>query len=369
MSESEKFAPSLLAWYDGAKRDLPWRRTQDPYAVLVSELMLQQTQVKTVIPYYLRFLEQFPTPQTLAEADEETVLKAWEGLGYYRRVRHLKEAARQISQDHGGVFPGDMTGISNLKGVGAYTSAAVGSIAFGLPFACVDGNVIRVVTRLRGIDDDVSSAKTKNLIQSLADDMLDKQRPGDFNQAMMELGATVCTPREPSCLSCTVNRFCATWLEGSDPRNRPVKSKKVRVSRVDFETLFLYSDDRFLLCRRPDEGLLAGMWELPAQIQPNSKPWLYLLHDSVTIEAKLPKPFTHRFTHLHARYFVTVCRAPQAVDWLQPPSAYVESRWFRLDELTSVPLTKVLRKKLPQLRDYLGKEPPCPSSPSTLPGM
>ena len=367
--DAQAFGPTLLAWFDGAKRSLPWRQTRDPYAILVSELMLQQTQVKTVIPYYLRFMEQFPTPQSLALAEEAVVLKAWEGLGYYRRVRHLREAARQIWQDHGGRFPREKAAIDDLKGVGAYTSAAVASIAFDLPHACVDGNVIRVITRLRGLDDDVSLSRTKKRLQQLADEMLATARSGDFNQGMMELGATVCTPREPSCLSCPVNAFCATRQEGADPRTRPVKTKKVRVSQADYDALFLYRSGSFLLCRRPDNGLMAGMWELPAQPRPGGKIWPDLLNGSVTITAQLPEPFVHRFTHLHARYFVTACAAVGEVDWVVPPANAAESRWFTPEELDTVPLTRVLKKKLPLLRNYLLEDASWPASSLTLPGM
>jgi len=367
MFAHESFGRSLLAWYQSAARKLPWRETSDPYAILVSELMLQQTQVKTVIPYFLRFTKLFPTPEALATAQEQTVLKAWEGLGYYRRVRHQREAAQQIT-DAGG-FPRDKPGIDALKGVGPYTSAAVASIAFGLPHACLDGNVIRVLCRLHAIDDDVSLSQTKAHLASLADEMLVEDKPGDYNQAMMELGATVCTPRQPSCMACPVNAFCATRRLADDPHTRPFKSKKVKVSQMDYASLFLFCHERFLLCRRPEQGLMGNMWELPAQTLANKEPWSELLEAQIQAVAQLDKPVSHRFTHLLARYHVAAFRCETPTTWRESPRNYTDSRWFSRAELETVPLTKVFRKMLPKLMLLTEGDLPCTSKPSTLPGM
>ncbi len=277
------------------------------------------------------------------------------------------EAAQQITAL--GSFPTDKPGIDALKGVGPYTSAAVASIAFGLPHACLDGNVIRVLCRLHAIDGDVSLTPTKSRLASLADEMLAQDNPGDYNQAMMELGATVCTPRQPSCMACPVRNFCETQREASDPHARPFKSKRVKVSQIDYASLFLFCENRFLLSRRPEEGLMANMWELPAQALASKESWPGLLDAPIQAIAELDKPVTHRFTHLLARYHVAAFRSETRVDWREPPANYTESRWFSPDDLDSVPLTKVLRKILPKLMMIAKGGIPCTSKPSTLPGM
>ncbi|MEX0770212.1 MAG: A/G-specific adenine glycosylase [Balneolaceae bacterium] len=193
--------PELLDWYDRNHRDLPWRKSGSPYSIWVSEIMLQQTRVDTVIPYFHRFLEAFPTIKKLAKADRQEVLKLWEGLGYYSRARNLHKAAQTVVREYQGKLPETYQEIRKLKGVGPYTAAALLSIVYGQPYAVVDGNVSRVLTRFYGIETDIRARQTQNQIQELADDILSEKRPGDFNQAMMELGATVCTPANPDCTS------------------------------------------------------------------------------------------------------------------------------------------------------------------------
>jgi len=364
----DAFGKKLLGWYDENNRKLPWRETRDPYAILVSELMLQQTQVKTVIPYYHRFLDRFPTVEALAEASEEDLLKMWQGLGYYRRARHLQAAARQIVENHEAVFPSEKSEIDQLKGVGAYTSAAIASIAFNLPHACVDGNVIRVISRLSASDEDVSLAKTKKNIQEVAQQQLDLGRPGDFNQAMMELGATVCTPRNPCCLTCPVNQFCETHQSGEDPHTRPLKSKKVVASKVAYKCILLFSGQNLLLARRPDTGLMAGMWELPAQHEEVFQPWEELFLEKPVFLGEA-KPVSHKFTHLHATYSVSVYQHAAELQWRTPPNAYAETRWVCQDDFQRLPLTKVLTKLLPILTGFLKGEQTCQKEPYALPGM
>ncbi len=347
---------------------MPWRETRDPYAILVSEVMLQQTQVQTVIPYYLRFMARFPTAADLAAADEQELLVHWQGLGYYRRARNLQAAAQQIASDHGGRLPADKDAIDQLRGVGPYTSAAVASIAFGLPFACVDGNVIRVISRLDASDTDVSLPKEQKRIAARAQELLDQERPGDFNQAMMELGATVCTPRQPSCLTCPVGTHCSTRSQGDDPHDRPVKSRKPTVSQVAFCCLLAVHQDRFLLARRPAEGLMASMWELPGQVADEAKPWQQLTEVPLTPCGML-EPVTHRFTHLHARYNIEVARAPRPFDFQLTGKSYSAYRWVTLAELRELPLTKVTTLLLPHLQSIFSGEFPCATAPCALPGM
>lgn len=330
--------------------------------------MLQQTQVKTVIPYYHRFLKVFPDARALAAADEERLLKQWQGLGYYRRARNLQKAARQIVEHHDGRFPEKKEEIDALAGVGPYTGAAVASIAFGLPHACVDGNVIRVITRLDAMDGDVSTSAIKKQVQNRAEELLEPERAGDYNQAMMELGATICTPRKPSCLTCPVNAFCATYKQGDNPEMRPFKSKKVVASKVEFESLFLYSQTRILLARRPQEGLMAGMWELPSRPK-DERQWQGFLAGNPVFLGRLPKPVTHRFTHLHATYHISVFKNEAETDWIKRPNGYAETRWVGQEDMADLPLTNVLFKVLPRLTKFMKEGLPCQPKASTLPGM
>ena len=246
------FRDALLRWYSSQKRDLPWRRTGEPYRIWISEIMLQQTRVAAVIPYFERFLAKFPTVEALAAANEQELLAAWAGLGYYARARRLKKAAERIVE--AGVFPANYEGIRALPGIGEYTAAAVASIAFGQPHAAVDGNVKRVLSRITAGEGD---------IKDLADTLLDPRQPGEFNQAMMELGATVCLPREPLCLLCPVAGGCAAAKNGRQ-NEFPVRASKGVPKRVSKELLILERRGSILLWQRPAASpRLAGFWELP----------------------------------------------------------------------------------------------------------
>jgi A/G-specific adenine glycosylase len=218
------FSRELLAWYRSGNRDLPWRRSRDPYFIWVSEIMLQQTRVDTVIPYFNRFVERFPTVRDLAEAPEEDVLKLWEGLGYYSRARNLQAAAREVTERYGGKIPDDKEAVSGLKGVGPYTAGAILSIAFNRPEPAVDGNVMRVLSRYFCIDEDIARPATRIRMEGLARELIPEGAAGDFNQALMELGALVCTPRSPHCLICPVMEHCAGRIAGRE-EELPVKSK------------------------------------------------------------------------------------------------------------------------------------------------
>lgn len=370
-SSIPEFRRALLAWYDREQRQLPWRTEPAPYRTLVSELMLQQTQVQTVIPYFERFLARFPNPQALADAQEEEVLKHWQGLGYYRRARYLQAAARQIVADHQGRFPGDKAAIDALPGVGDYTAAAVASIGFGLPYACVDGNVIRVFSRLFAIDGDTATGAVKKDIQTKAQHLLDPERPGDFNQAVMELGATRCSPRQPSCLACPVADHCTVHQKGLDVHTFPFKSKKVKPAKIEYQALFLYAPGRFLLAKRPEKGLMASMWELPAQESGHFIAWPDWFDGKINTQGRLAKPITHRFTHLHATYHVALFRADAVLPWREGvPTGYPEFRWVEEHQLAQLPLTKVLQKALPLIAAAIKNERNlCPNATSTLPGL
>ena len=257
------FREKLLAWYDANKRDLPWRRTQDPYKIWISEIMLQQTRVDTVIPYYERFLDWFPTVADLAQAPEEKLLKAWEGLGYYSRVRNMQKAAQQIMENHGGVFPSSYEEISKLKGIGPYTAGAIASIAFGLPEPAVDGNVMRVLARLFEVDYDIGVPTNRKIFQAMMEILIDPDRPGDFNQALMDLGSDIESPINPRPEESPIKEFSAAYQHGTMDRY-PIKAPKKKPVPV-YLTAFIIKDSqgRYLLEKNEREGLLSGFWHFP----------------------------------------------------------------------------------------------------------
>ena len=265
MENNEIFAclpEALLPWYEENRRDLPWRKDKNPYHIWVSEIMLQQTRVEAVKGYYARFLEALPTIETLASADDEVLHKLWEGLGYYSRVRNLKKAAQQIMERHSGKFPATHAEVSALAGIGPYTSGAICSIAYDLPTPAVDGNVLRVITRLTDDDTPIDKPAFRNAITgSLA--AVYPERAGDFTQSLMELGATVCGPnRKPDCANCPCKGFCRGYANGT-AETLPVKKAKPQ-RRIEDKTVFILSCDGFYALRkRPDKGLLAGLWEFP----------------------------------------------------------------------------------------------------------
>lgn len=323
----EDFRRRLLEWYDGVRRDLPWRRTADPYAIWVSEIMLQQTRAAAVIPYYERFLERFPTPERLASAGEEELLGAWSGLGYYSRARNLHRAAQAMN----GSFPATFEEIRSLPGVGDYTAAAIASIAFGLPYAAVDGNVIRVLSRVRNDGGDVSEAATRRRIAAEARDLLDPRRPGDFNQAMMELGATVCLPRQPQCLLCPVAGLCRAREAGTQ-NDLPRSSRRQRVERIERTLLIVEREGRLLLWQRAAESRrLAGFWELPEPQMFEKPP-----------RARVIGSFRHSITNHHYTFHVAVVRPGMSA----PCKQVVNCVWIARKALETMALSTTARKAL-----------------------
>ena len=257
------FRQKLLAWYDENKRDLPWRRSKNPYHIWVSEIMLQQTRVDTVIPYYERFLEWFPTVESLANAPEERLLKAWEGLGYYSRVRNMQIAAQQIMSEFEGKFPSTYEGISSLKGIGPYTAGAISSIAFNLPQPAVDGNVMRVLARLFEVNHDIGNPSNRKIFQAMMEVLIDPDRPGDFNQALMDLGSDIEAPVNPRPEESPVKEFSAAYQHGTMDRY-PIKAPKKKPIPIYLKALVVQNNQgRFLLEKNESEKLLAGFWHFP----------------------------------------------------------------------------------------------------------
>ncbi len=326
MAARHRITALLLAWYRRGHRELPWRADANPYRIWVSEIMLQQTRASAVIPYYRRFLDRFPTVEALAAAAEEEVLTRWAGLGYYSRARNLLRAARQIAG--AGVFPSRFADLRALPGIGDYTAAAIASIAFGEAVAVLDGNVLRVVARIENDPADISAAPTRERFRAVAGTWLDRQDPGAFNQALMELGATVCLPRNPLCLLCPVAAACQARQHGT-AGELPVKLRKMIPVALE-EILLVVRSRRGVLLRQrePKARSMAGFWDLPS---PADLPAARLGSALGT--------FRHTITHHH--YTFTVQEAVL-------PKAHLDGslRWFRAAELAEIPLSTTARKGL-----------------------
>ena len=327
MSLSPAAVPLLLDWYRQNRRDLPWRHTRDPYPVLVSEIMLQQTRAETVKPYFHRFLATLPTVEALANADAPTLLKLWEGLGYYSRVRNLQKAARAVMECHGGVIPADFDALLKLPGVGRYTAGAVASIAFGIPVPAVDGNVLRVLARLTGDDTDILSPAAKKTAEATLAPLVPSDAAGDFTQSLIELGALVSTPGEPKCSDCPLPLHCAAHREGRE-RDLPVRLAKTK-RRVEERTVLVIrctsgeaaAVRHIALRKRPAEGLLGGLYEFPC-MEGHATPeeaGKYLTALGLTVGEITPlPPAKHLFSHIEWRmigYAVEVAETAAAEDW------------------------------------------------------
>lgn len=264
----QQFRQSLVEWFQREKRDLPWRHTKDPYKIWISEVMLQQTRVDTVIPYYQRFIDKYPTIESLADADEEELLKMWEGLGYYSRARNLHAGVKEVVQKYGGTVPDNRSDLQKIKGVGPYTAGAILSIAYNLPEHAVDGNVMRVLSRVLHIDKDISLSKTRKIFEKAVKELIHPEYPGDFNQALMDLGAMICTPTSPKCLLCPVRDYCLGFMRG-DADRLPIKTKKTKSRNEYYDVYIAVQDGKILIERRPSEGLLANMWQFPMVLKGN----------------------------------------------------------------------------------------------------
>jgi len=258
-----KIADILLTWYEGCKRDLPWRKDKDPYKIWVSEVMLQQTRVEVVRAYFERWIKRFPTLESLAGAQEEEVIQYWQGLGYYSRARNLLQGVREVSASYGGQVPETKEEVTGLAGIGDYTAGAILSIAYNQKEPAIDGNVLRVFSRLYCIEGDISALLVKRQIRELVEREIATDYPGDFNQALMDFGATICIPKTPRCPSCPLQKHCLAKSKGLQ-QQLPIKKKKTPPLSVRLVAGVLQAGESFLLRRRPTKGLLAGMWEFPA---------------------------------------------------------------------------------------------------------
>lgn len=327
---------------------MPWRDCGDPYKIWLSEIMLQQTRVDQATPYFERFIDRFPTVYDLAEADQQEVLKVWEGLGYYSRARNLHAAAKLVVEEFDGQVPDTWKEINKLKGVGPYTASAVLSIAFRKKHAVVDGNVIRVLSRYYGIEENVRSTKTKNLIQEYADELISDERPGDFNQALMELGATVCTPSNPDCETCALREDCVAFKTARTDEI-PYKSKKKKRPHHHIGVgIIMDPDDNVLIALRPDEAMLGGLWEFPGGKQKEKETIEETvrreLHEELGVEVTVTRPFMkldHAYSHFKITMHAYLC---ELLEGTPEPNSSQEVRWIGIEELEDYPFPKANRR-------------------------
>jgi len=349
----------LLAWAETGLRDLPWRRDRSPYRVWVSEIMLQQTRVETAIPYFYRWMARFPTIQELARAELGEVLKCWEGLGYYARCRNLHRAAQTIVQEHGGTLPSTREELLALPGIGPYTVGAILSLAFAQDAAVLDGNVRRVLSRLYAIADDPEDAKGRRLLRQrlweLAEALVPPGRAGQFNEALMDLGATICTPRGPRCPTCPLNGVCRAYTVG-DPESYPPPRRREPTPHYDVAAGVIWRDERVLIAQRPLDGLLGGLWEFPGGKQEAGETLTECLQreldEELGIQVDVGQQLIvvrHAYTHFRVTVYAFECRYRSAGD---PTARAVNDwRWVTLAELDDYALPVVDRKITVAVRD------------------
>ena len=349
----------LLDWYASHQRRLPWRETSDPYSIWVSEVMLQQTQVATAIPYYLRFMASFPTPRHLAEADIQDVLKQWEGLGYYSRARNLHRAAGLVTAHYGGRIPADPAAFQSLPGVGDYIAAAVLSIAFGQVLPVVDGNVKRVLARLLEMDTPVNRSGVHKIFREPAKTLICPQHPADFNQAIMELGALICRPTNPACHKCPLADLCQANRHG----NTAFYPKRIASRKVPHRHLAIVAvlkKDKMLVVQRPLEGFLGGLWEFPPFPKPGGRLSMKELEAMILLATGLKVAVTRRLTQIRHAY--THFRLTGDVYLCQYQSGRVRlknarsHRWVTLRTLVQLPLHKANHKFIDALEAALAKQ-------------
>ncbi len=305
MSSRSWFSRALLPWYRENKRPLPWRTSPDPYRIWLSEVILQQTRVDQGTAYWHRFVERFPSVSQLAKASEDQVLRLWQGLGYYSRARNLRTAAQQVVKEHGGQFPADHATLLKLKGVGDYTASAIASICFGIPEPVVDGNVYRVLSRAFGIATPIDSTTGKKDFRALAAELISKEHPGDHNQAVMELGATVCTPRNPRCDECPLARKCIAKAEGRIA-DLPVKASKTKTRTRHFNYLLIEGNSGIYLRKRTGKDIWQGLWELPMiETEKPATAAVLKKHGNYTSVKRIEGPVKHVLSHqvIHAVFW------------------------------------------------------------------
>ena len=359
MTEVQSLRTELIRWYLVNKRDLPWRKTTHPYPIWVSEVMLQQTQVNTVLPYYRRFLEAFGSLDRLARADLQDVLKVWEGLGYYARARNLHRAVGIVLDRHGGIVPDTWDEFRQLPGVGDYIAAAVLSLAYNRPYPVVDGNVKRVLARLFIEDMPVNTSASMKIFKASAGRLLTPRTPGTFNQAIMELGALVCKPQRPRCAGCPLQQRCAAYASDRVAQY-PKKQEKSPTPCFDIAVGVVFKEGRVLITRRKAEGLLGGLWEFPGgKIKDEEKAEQACVREireetnlSVAVDFHLSR-VKHAYTHFKIVMDVFCCAYVSGRVKLKGP---VDHRWIKIDDLAAYPFPKANHKFFPELKKFAKDE-------------
>jgi A/G-specific adenine glycosylase len=349
-------ANRLLDWYEKNARDLPWRSTSDPYKIWVSEIMLQQTRVETVLPYYQRWMERFPTAGDLAEAEEDEVLNSWEGLGYYRRALNLYRAVKEVQDNYGGEIPKDPQKLEGLPGIGPYTAGAISSIAFDQQAPILDGNIRRVFSRLFKIQEPLGESKTERGMWDIARELVPAKRPGDFNQALMELGALICLPSNPKCDICPLHQLCSARDLGIQDQ-LPIRKKKNPLPHLQVTAAIFQKNKKVLLTKRPPEGLLGGMWEFPGGKQEENETLQETLIREINEElgastnvGDLQGVYSHAYTHYKVTLHAFFCKLLSTDLMLNYHTQYA---WVPIDSLDDYPMGKIDRLISQQLQRNL----------------
>lgn len=352
--QQRKFRQALIEWFNKNQRKLPWRKSKNPYHVWLAEVMLQQTQVKKVLDYYETFIEQFPDVATLAKSSLQQVLKAWEGMGYYARARNLHKAAQIVITENGGGIPENYNDFKKLPGAGEYITAAVLSQSFNAPFAVVDGNVKRVLSRLFLIDKPINSSSSKSIFKKYAELLLDRQQPGAFNQAMMELGATICRPQSPKCSVCSIQSFCAA-SKTNQQNNYPITVPSKATPQFHIAVGIIHKDGYILIIQRQPAGLLGGMWEFPGgRVSPGENIELACIRkikEKVNLEVEINYLITqikHAYTHFRILVDVFDCRYRSGSIVL---NAHNDYRWIIMEEIDFYPFHAANHKFIPLLKE------------------
>ena len=339
------YADKLLEWFHNNKREMPWRNSNDPYAIWVSEIMLQQTQVDTVIPYYEKFMQRFPTIHSLASAKLEEVFNYWQGLGYYRRAENLYKGAQMVDREYDGIFPKDIELIKKIPGVGPYTAGAIASIAFHTPAPAVDGNVMRVLARQFLIEEDISQVKNRKLFEQKVMELIGED-PNSFNQALMELGALVCTPKNPSCKGCPMQNSCMAY-ESSSVLDYPVNLKKVKIEMFCFKVLLIRKKDEVWMEKRPKEGLLANLWGFPIL---NDRDWETF--KKLRLSFELSEEVTHVFTHRKWRMTPVLIEWDKEAELLLTPfmNRAEEAKFVKIKKINELPVATAFKRVMGALK-------------------
>lgn len=352
-NQLKKFREALHSWYAINQRKLPWRETNNPFFIWISEVMLQQTQVKKALDYYERFVHKFPTIQSLAQADLQDVLKSWEGMGYYARARNLHKASKLIVSEMNGIIPDNYSDFKRLPGAGNYITAAVLSLAFDKPYAVVDGNVKRVIARLLRIEEPVNSSSSSKKFQETADLMLDQNQPGIFNQAMMELGAIICRPKNPGCCVCPVSSFCQVYAT-DEQANFPVTIRSRETPEYHIAVAIIFKNERILIARRKPDGLLGGLWEFPGgrrrENEPANLACIRNIKEKLNLNIDKLEFLTHvnhAYSHFKIQVDVFRCRARPGKIALNGP---VDYRWIRPEEIHEFPFHAAHHKFIPKVK-------------------